>query len=86
MGIVPIHRIDADDVITYLDDGFRRQAEEAGVPNLPAQTLGDNLFHFMAGEPTRTWYHWLLVRVRQLGPIRFPFRCDTRFYVESLRW
>ena len=46
MGIVTIHRIDADDVITYLDDGFRRQAEEAGVPNLSAQTLGRKSFPF----------------------------------------
>src|SRR5688572_23891151 len=77
MGPVTIHRIDANNHITFLDDGFRLQANQSGVPDLPIQAMGANLFLFMAGDDTRAWYHRLLKRVRQSGELRFPFRCDT---------
>jgi hypothetical protein len=72
-----IHRIDADDQITFLDDGFRRQAEDAGVPDLPAEVMGKNLFLYMAGQLTHIWYHLLVERARQGVEITFPFRCDS---------
>lgn len=77
MGSATIHRIDANDHITFSDNAFGVQAEQAGVPNLPTDVMGRSIFLFMAGEDTRTWYHWLLDAVRQSREIRFPFRCDT---------
>jgi len=77
MTLTTIHRIDADDHITFLDDGFRRQAKDAGVPDLPAEIMGKNLFLYLAGQLTHLWYHLLLERARQGVEISFPFRCDS---------
>jgi len=83
MGLVTVHRVDANDLITFVDDGFRRQAEEVGLPTLPGHAIGTNLFLFFAGEATRSWYHWLLDRVRESVSIRFHFGAIRRCYVES---
>jgi hypothetical protein len=77
VGTLYVHRIDRDDVITFLDEEWKGFARENGAPGL-ADVAGRSLWDFVVGADVREIYRRMLDRVREDGgSIGFPFRCDA---------
>ena len=70
------YAVDSDYVVTWVDDGFRRFAEANGVPELPDEVVGRELWDFVDGLETKELLRVLFERARMLGPTSFPYRCD----------
>jgi hypothetical protein len=73
------YRLDADDVIEFVDRWWLAFASEnnAGELKEPA-VLGRKVWDFIADDPTEELYREIHERVRTLGkPIEVPFRCDS---------
>ncbi len=79
------YRIDADEQVSFVDQGFRQAAIAAGREGLPKQVLGTPLFDYLSGEPTKQWYRYLLDHVRRQGHATFEFNCDTPTVVRLQR-
>lgn len=82
---VTVHRIDADERVCFVDQGFRQAAIAAGVEALAERVVGTPLFSHFSGEPTKQWYRYLLEHVRRQGRATFEFNCDTPTLVRLQR-
>jgi hypothetical protein len=71
------YALDSTDVITWVDDGFRRFAEANGASELGDAVVGRELWDFVDGVETRELLRILFDRARLYGPISFPYRCDS---------
>lgn len=77
VGTLYVHRIDADDVIVFVDEEWRAFARENGAPGL-SDAVGRPLWESIVGVEVRDVYRSLLGRVRaEERSIGFPFRCDS---------
>ncbi len=72
-----VHRIDADWIICYVDEAFRKFAVAAGVPDLPDRALGTPILDHITGDTTKEWYRSLFLHVIRHGSASFDCRCDT---------
>jgi hypothetical protein len=74
-----IHRVDAGDVLVFVDETWLRFAAENAAPALTADAVhGRQLWGFVADAETVDLYKLLFARVRQRRvSLRVPFRCDS---------
>lgn len=76
--MISSYRIDQDDLITVVSDGWQEFAYANGAPELSRSALGRPLWDFIAGRQTREVYQIIIDRVRSgVGPLAVPFRCDS---------
>jgi hypothetical protein len=82
-----IYRVDADDIICYVDPHMVSFAKENGAPHLTLNALvGQPLFGFIAGLETRHLSEVLMERVREYQRVvEVPFRCDAPAYRRFMR-
>ena len=74
----PVHRIDSDDNIFYVNTAWCRFAEENDCPELPQQVIGTPLWQWIADKETAVLLNWLLTSIRDTQScIELPFRCDS---------
>ncbi len=73
------YRIDAEDGITAVNEGWLEFARQnGGALLMPPEIIGTVLWDWIADAQTRHVYRTLLQRVRASGSVvRFPFRCDS---------
>ena len=71
------YTVDAEDVITAVDDGFRSFAAENGASELAEAVIGRELWDFVDGLETRHLLRVLFRRARLLGAVSVPYRCDA---------
>lgn len=73
------YRVDATDVLRWVDDWWLAFARENGAPELTEQhTLGHSLWEFIADCATRELYQEIHSRVRSsCRTVVLPFRCDS---------
>jgi hypothetical protein len=73
------YRVDATDVLTWVDDWWLAFARENGASELTEQrVLGHILWDFIADGTTRKLYQGIHSRVRSTcNTIVLPFRCDS---------
>jgi hypothetical protein len=77
-GQLYIHRIDAEDRLTFVNDEWRRFAEENGAPDLPERAQGTPLWMHIRGRDLQHVYRAIVARVRaSREPLAYPFRCDS---------
>ena len=70
--------IDANDVITNVNDSWESFAEENGSEGLGERVVGSWLWQHLAGVEVKHLFRVLLERVRTTGKVvRVPFRCDA---------
>jgi hypothetical protein len=72
-----VYRIDSNDVIVHVDGAFRRFAAAVGVPELPENALGRELWSFIADEELRALYSALVARARGGRVVQVETRCDS---------
>jgi hypothetical protein len=72
-----VYHINSDDVLTYVDDGWKADAVAGHAPALAHGAVGTPLFAHLTGEAVRTVYRRLLEKVRTGKRISFTFRCDA---------
>ena len=74
-----VHRIDGDDVLQYVDDGWVEFAQENEAPKLMRElVLGRSLYDFIQGVDIRHVTALLLGRVRSdEATVKVPVRCDS---------
>ena len=74
-----LYRIDIDDRLAELNDGWLAFAQANGGDALhPSNILGRSLWEFIGDAETRYLYQLMVQRLRQAGPpVRFQFRCDA---------
>jgi len=74
-----VYRVDGDDIIRHVDDGWLSFAAANGSPGLTRdRVLGRYIFDFISGDEARHIFKLLFGRVRgQRASIRVPFRCDA---------
>ena len=72
-----IYRIDSHDQLVYADGAFHRFADASGVPNLPAQWLGQSLWKCIADDEMRAVLVALVARARAGRTVAFNTRCDS---------
>ena len=71
------YKIDANDRISFVDEGWCRFAEENNGPELmPPSILGKSLWSHIADITTVNLYKQIVSRVRQGACSRFTLRCD----------
>jgi hypothetical protein len=86
-----VYRIDANDRLWHVGEGWDAFAAENGAPQLTRErVLGRFIFDFIAGRETQHLYGILLGRARAgMAGLHFPFRCDSpdrrRFLTMQLR-
>lgn len=83
------YTINRDDVITEVNDVWKRFADENAGEGLGDRVLGTWLWQHLAGVEVKHLFKALVERVREGGgPVRVPFRCDApelrRFMVLEL--
>lgn len=73
------YRVDAGDVLAWVDDWFLAFARENGASELTwAEVLGRSLWEFIDDTATRDLYKHIHSRVRATGrQVVLPFRCDS---------
>lgn len=70
--------IDANDVITNVNDSWESFADENGSEGLGKRVVGSWLWQHLAGVEVKHLFRVLLERVRTTGKVvRVPFRCDA---------
>jgi hypothetical protein len=79
-----VYRIDPNDVVVHVDGAFRRFADAAGVPELPENALGHELWSFIADEELRALYHALVARARTGRVVHLETRCDSPSLARSV--
>jgi hypothetical protein len=90
VGTLYVHRIDADDVIVFVDEEWRALARENGAPALP-EAVGRPLWESIAGVDVRDVYRSMLDRVRAENrqraepPRRRPAAADLPRHLRGLR-
>lgn len=74
-----IYRVDAHNVILFVNDEWVSFALENDAPTLVRENVvGKSLWEFIDGWETRHLYDLILERVRRDGVhLRIPFRCDA---------
>jgi hypothetical protein len=74
-----LYRIDIQDRLTELNDGWLAFAQASGGDSLhPSNILGRSLWDFISDAETSHLYQVMVQRLRQGGPpTRFRFRCDA---------
>jgi hypothetical protein len=72
-----VYRIDSHDMIVHVDGAFRRFADAVGVPDLPEDSLGYELWTFIGDEELRAVYKALVSRARAGHVVRLETRCDS---------
>jgi hypothetical protein len=81
-----IHRIDADNVIEFVNDVWLRFAAENWDAEKAERVVGTSLWDYVCDWGVRHLYEVLLGHVRETGqPVRVPYRCDSpdaRRYME----
>jgi hypothetical protein len=86
-----VHRIDADDVIEFVNDEWLAFAEENWNAEDAARVVGTSFWDHIMGLDVRELYRTLLRRLRETGGVAtLPYRCDSpdtirRFELE-MRW
>ncbi len=81
------YRIDADDVVTFVDPSWFSFAKQNGAPELDQiNVVGKPIWSFLANEEVVHLYELLFAAVRSRGEeLSVPFRCDSptnRRYME----
>jgi hypothetical protein len=72
-----VYRIDWQDRITFVNDGWTKFAIENDAPELTAANVLDrSLWDFITDSTTIQLYRDLIGRVRAGRGVQFPFRCD----------
>ena len=73
------YRVDANDLIVWVDPLWLAFAQENGASELTEDSvLSRSLWEFVAGDVTRRLFAELHARVRQFHrPVVLPFRCDS---------
>lgn len=72
------YRVDAEDVIVDLGEGFERFAAENGASGLAGRVMGTAIWSQLQGEEVIHLYRDLLRACRGSGrAVEFPFRCDS---------
>ncbi len=72
-----IYRIDRDDLIVSVNDGWRTFADANGAPGLAEKVDGRPMWDFVAGmEATLLWQE-IVARARSGTVLSFPYRCDS---------
>ncbi len=73
-----IYRINADDIIEFVNDDWISFARENGMAGDPEDVIGTPLRSHIAGEEVRYIYDHICRRVRELGKSEeIPYRCDS---------
>lgn len=73
-----VQRIDQNDVIVFVDEGWKAFARENDSAHLAEEALGTLLWDSIAGDDVREIYRAILSRVRVHDEsFSFPFRCDS---------
>lgn len=74
-----IHRIDRDDIITYVDSPWIEFARENRLPNaVEDDYIGHSLWDFVSGDSTVHLWKRVLEKVRgNQKVILLPYRCDS---------
>lgn len=82
----PVHRVDANDKIVYINAAWREFAQRNGAPDLPGRVSGTSLWDHLSGGTVREVSKGLVASVRCSGnSLKLPFRCDapdTRRFLE----
>ena len=73
------YRVDASDVVTWVDAMWLAFAKENGAAELVEESVvGRTLWDFLAGDDIRRLYREIHSRVRTTGKsVLLPFRCDS---------
>ena len=73
-----IYRIDDQDRLTFVNEGWDRHAMAAATPGLAASgVLARSLWDYITDATTCALYRDMLKSVRAGRRVRFPFRCDA---------
>lgn len=82
----PVHHLDANDTIVFVNDAWKAFAAENHAPDLANAVLGSSLWEHIHGPTAIECYKQLIEAVRASGkPLSLPFRCDSpsqRRYLE----
>ena len=81
------YRVDAADVLVWVDELWLAFAKENGAPGLTREmVLGRSLWDFVVGDELCQLYREMHSRVRQSGlPAILPFRCDSPWLQRHMR-
>lgn len=73
-----VHRVDAFDTVTDVNDRWLEFARENGAENLTADSVvGQSLWRYVVGADVLHIYRQLFKEVRSGRNITLPFRCDS---------
>jgi hypothetical protein len=73
-----VHRIDAEDRLSFVNDAWLEFAAENAGPDDAEAVLGSPLMAHISDAETRHIYRLLIDRIRETGrPIHFRYRCDS---------
>ena len=79
-----IHRIDADDIIEYVNEAWVEWAGENWDAEEARRVVGMPMFEYLHSRSVRHVYRVLLNRLRGLaGRVALPYRCDSP---DTRRW
>jgi hypothetical protein len=72
-----VYRIDSHDRLVYADGAFHRFADAVGVPELPAEWIGQSLWTCFADDELLAVFMALVARARGGRTVAFTTRCDS---------